>query len=257
MEIRDMREKPIKILLGDYLVSLGIISIETLKDLIGPSFFVVIPLDILENTTLTANAKLLYGEVLALSKKNKVCFATNKYLSERLGLAEGSIANLLQELESQNHIVRNVERNDKGTYRTITAWYDNHRGYGHSASRGVAELPGQRRNRKIEIDKELDNTIAAQSAASSEAQKILEIFYKTVNPAINFGNKTSRAAAEWLIAKFGFEKTVKTAEYAISVQGKDFAPTITTPYQLKEKLAALMLYYQKQNDKKSTIFHIS
>ena len=35
------------------------------------------------------------------------------------------------------------------------------------------------------------------------------------------------------------------AEIAIAVQGKTYAPVITTPYQLKEKLAQLKIYCQK------------
>lgn len=79
-------------------------------------------------------------------------------------------------------------------------------------------------------------------------QKIFDIFY-TVNPTINFADKTQRAAAVFLIQRLGEEKAIKSAEAAVAVFGQTYAPTITTPYLLKTKLAELVAYYQKQEKK--------
>lgn len=85
---------------------------------------------------------------------------------------------------------------------------------------------------------------------SGDEQKLFNLFYKTINPTISFNNKTEWKAAEELIKKFGLEKTLRTAEYAISVHGQQYAPSIASPYQLKIKLADLMAYYKKENAKK-------
>jgi len=77
--------------------------------------------------------------------------------------------------------------------------------------------------------------------------QVFRVFYDTVNPTINFGNKTQRAAVEFMVAKFGLAKTLKMAEYAVSIQGEKYAPTITTPYILKEKMAELVIYFKKHN----------
>lgn len=74
---------------------------------------------------------------------------------------------------------------------------------------------------------------------------LFNIFYKSINPNINWGNKTQRSAAEWLINKYGVDRIEKIAKYSCSIQGKKYAPTITTPYQLKEKFADLNIYYEK------------
>lgn len=77
--------------------------------------------------------------------------------------------------------------------------------------------------------------------------KLLEPFYK-LNPTFNYGNKTQRKAIEVLVEKIGEEKTRRAIEYAVSVQGENkFAPVITTPLQLKNKFAELMVYWKKQN----------
>jgi phage replication O-like protein O len=82
--------------------------------------------------------------------------------------------------------------------------------------------------------------------------EVFNLFYKTINPNINFANKTEREATEWLISKYGLDKTLAAAKYAISVQNDRFASTITTPYQLKSKMASLAKYKTSRQPKEST-----
>jgi len=80
--------------------------------------------------------------------------------------------------------------------------------------------------------------------------KILNIF-KKVNPTINYGHRTNRKAITLLIKQFGFKKTEDFAEFAVSIQGKKYAPTILTPWQLREKLANLKVYYEREKNNQS------
>tara|TARA_R100000750_G_scaffold44096_2_gene29457 strand:- start:632 stop:1330 length:699 start_codon:yes stop_codon:yes gene_type:complete len=89
--------------------------------------------------------------------------------------------------------------------------------------------------------------INKMSAKADGIKEVFNLFYETINPTINFGNKTNRKSAEDLIKAFGLEETIKRTQYAIMIQGKKFAPVITTPYQLKEKMAQLAIY-KKQED---------
>jgi hypothetical protein len=82
--------------------------------------------------------------------------------------------------------------------------------------------------------------------ASQDVQKVFEVFYRSINPNINFGHKTSRKAALFLIQKHGLDKTINAAIYACSLFGKQHAPVISTPYQLKEKMTALAAYKIRQ-----------
>jgi hypothetical protein len=85
--------------------------------------------------------------------------------------------------------------------------------------------------------------------ADESNNQIVFIFnlFKTINPTISYGNKTNRQAIKDLIRQFGYEKTVNTVNYAISIQGIQYAPTITNPYQLKTKMGDLLVYYKKDN----------
>ena len=89
-----------------------------------------------------------------------------------------------------------------------------------------------------------------------EHNNIISVFnlFKTINPTINYGHKTNRQSVHDLIKLFGLDKTIKMAEYAISVQGNKYAPVITTPYLLKEKLAQLKIYADGQKNKQLISF---
>jgi CheY-like chemotaxis protein len=99
--------------------------------------------------------------------------------------------------------------------------------------------------KKKSINKEV--SIAETSSAKNEINLVIEEFTK-INPSMNFGNKTERKAVEWLLSKYGFDKTIKTIKYAISIQGEKYAPIITTPYQLKTNLSKLMIYYKREQE---------
>lgn len=76
---------------------------------------------------------------------------------------------------------------------------------------------------------------------------IINIFKKTINPTISFDRPAERNACSDLIKMFGFEKVEKMAKYAVSVQGEMWAPLITTPWELKNKLAKLAIYCKKRS----------
>jgi len=88
------------------------------------------------------------------------------------------------------------------------------------------------------------NITTSEQQADSHVNKLMDIFYK-FNPSINFGNKTQRKALVWLFDSVGLDKAISSIEYAISVQGDKYAPTITTPLQLKNKFGDLIVYNKK------------
>jgi hypothetical protein len=94
---------------------------------------------------------------------------------------------------------------------------------------------------KVEESKDI-----SEPSSHDDVNKIFDIFYNTVNPSINYGNTTSRKATQWMIDKWGVDAVLAMAEYACSIHGKQYAPTVTTPYQLKEKLSAIKAYKEKQ-----------
>ena len=114
--------------------------------------FAVIPMSILENKVLSANAKLLYGEIMALSKRSGKCYATNEHLANVLGLKRTTIPNLLRELSGSGLIIIDIKRDKKGTYRDIMVSFFSNGGCSNLTMRGIAKEQGQKRNRQIEIN---------------------------------------------------------------------------------------------------------
>lgn len=107
-------------------------------------------------------------------------------------------------------------------------------------------------NKNEKNDKNEKNKITYVSPDGDGFKDLMEIFYK-INPSLNYGNKTTRSAAEWLISKLGARKALKIAEYAVSLLGIKYAPQITTPYELKEKLTKLLAYHEQNKPKISTL----
>lgn len=91
--------------------------------------------------------------------------------------------------------------------------------------------------------------IATPEAIAEKPQdgvnQVFKVFYDTINPQIQFARKPWRDAAAALIKRYGLEEVLALTRIACSVQGKEFAPTITNPGQLSEKLAALQIFIQK------------
>lgn len=122
----------------------------------------------------------------------------------------------------------------------------------------------QKRNKSDTIQKKTKNTkqinnnnILQPQASAEQIKKLFEVFQMTVNPTINYGNTTQRKAAQQLIDDIGEEKALRLARYACSIQTQDFAPTVTTPYQLREKAAQIRLHWQKNNNKQGNVTFIS
>ena len=217
--------------------------------------YAVIPINIMENKDLSANAKLLYGEIMALAKKSGKCYATNEHLADILGLKKASIPNLLRELSGIGLIIVDIQRSQKGTYRNITVSFFNNGGHCSTTMGGIANKQGQKRNRQIEIDK-IDNTSNSKELQVDENSELNEdiknsiTYWKAINPLYKdwYGNKTQRGAIERILTDENFDK--KQFLFIIQnlklLQEKDFCPRIDTPYYLLKNWSAVKVFVKKE-----------
>jgi hypothetical protein len=86
--------------------------------------------------------------------------------------------------------------------------------------------------RKIKME-ETNTPTASVETKENEINRIFSVFYDTINKNINFGQRSWRAATAKLIEDHGFDVVLKLTQYACSIQGQEFAPMITNPYQLR------------------------
>ena len=74
-------------------------------------YYSIIPAIILYNKELKPNEKLLYAIITSLTCKEGYCFATNKYLAEKLGVNPKTISSLISDLRDRNFIKIELIRN--------------------------------------------------------------------------------------------------------------------------------------------------
>jgi len=75
------------------------------------SYFAVIPASVRYCKKLKANAKLLYGELTALSNESGYCWASNNYFAELYEVDECTISRWIKQLEKYNFIRIEYKRN--------------------------------------------------------------------------------------------------------------------------------------------------
>jgi len=78
-----------------------------------PSFDAVIPAFVRYDQKLSNNAKLLYGELRALTNAYGFCWASNEYFAALYQVDVRTIKRWLQNLEDAGHIIQTKERDDE------------------------------------------------------------------------------------------------------------------------------------------------
>ena len=69
-----------------------------------PNYYAIIPAEVRYNDNLSPNAKLLYGEITALSNKKGVCWAQNKYFADLYNVDIKTISRWVKQLYTEGFI---------------------------------------------------------------------------------------------------------------------------------------------------------
>ena len=76
----------------------------------NPTYYANIPANV-RYSNLKPNAKLLYGEITALSNKLGYCFASNNYFAELYGVSKNTVSRWISDLKKLGFITIQIERN--------------------------------------------------------------------------------------------------------------------------------------------------
>lgn len=69
-----------------------------------PNYYAVIPAEVRYNDKLTANSKLLFGEITALTNKTGVCWASNKYFADLYGVDKKTVSRWIHQLQEEGYL---------------------------------------------------------------------------------------------------------------------------------------------------------
>lgn len=106
-------------------------------------YYSIIPATILYNKDLKANEKLLYAIITSLACKEGYCFATNKYLAEKLGVNPKTISSWISDLQKRKFIIVELIRNENKQIIQRKIYindvpYPFNNGYQHQSKNGQA-----------------------------------------------------------------------------------------------------------------------
>ena len=74
-------------------------------------YYAIIPANV-RYSNIPASAKLLYGEITALSNQEGYCWATNNYFAKLYGVTKGTVSVWIQKLKKEGFITIEVQRNE-------------------------------------------------------------------------------------------------------------------------------------------------
>ncbi len=89
------------------------------------SYYAIIPANVRYDKNLTANAKLLYGEITALANEKGYCWATNKYFAELYGVSNQAVSAWINSLEKLGYIsIKYIYDNKQIKERRVSINFD-------------------------------------------------------------------------------------------------------------------------------------
>lgn len=105
-----------------------------------PSYYAIIPAEVRYCAKLPANAKLLYGEITALTSKEGYCWASSNYFADLYDVSRQTVSGWIKSLETNGFIRCEIEDNYKRRIY-LTGCRENMTGVSGKGDRGESEKP--------------------------------------------------------------------------------------------------------------------
>lgn len=202
----------------------------------NPNYYAIIPAYV-RYSDITPNAKLLYGEITALCNKEGFCWAGNKYFADLYKVREQRVSVWIAELNKVGFVY--IETDGKNRKIMLTK----KRNDAYEKAEAYAYEKAEHNNTSI-------NTTSNNTENDKNDKVLVEIIYefRSVNPSYRnlFKRIPQRKAVSRLLESFGEEKLKKIMELLPSVIGQKYAPVITTPIELEEKMGKLIAFVKSK-----------
>lgn len=211
---------------------------------------------------LSAYARLLYIGLWGICDDNYATFPNRpKWIKAQVFPYDSvSIQELLDELSASTHIIKFKENEEEFYY--IKNFFKYQKVDRPSAPKyaqfnektKILDEDSTRTRPEVKLSKvKLSKVnIATSDVAEIENPSInfLIGLFKEVNPnyEILYKNKTQRKAIENMLIKFGPEKLERTIKALKELINRPYAPVITTPIQLEQKMGDLIVFANKEKN---------
>lgn len=244
---------------------------EKVKDNSGEKGFAMIP-----NEALNKDVGIYaYGVFCALMRYTDVdgqCFPALKTIAQLLNISERQVMRAIQKLKDLNMIrVEKRPRTKSGTWKNNTyiilnkkLWKINQVTTSQVDTTGLpVTSPGDYQSGDQVTTSHTNNTHIEQypyttkpivkdlQPAAASINQVIDIFSK-ISQTNLFKNTAQRKAVVELLAKHPVDDVIRVARLALQVQGRPYAPVITTPYQLLHKWAQLAFYVKSERYKETS-----
>ena len=173
-------------------------------------YYSIIPSIILYNKNLKANEKILYAIITSLSNKEGYCFASNKYLAEKLNVGANTVSGWITDLRRKNFIQVELIRNDKQEIIQRRIYindipYNFYKEYPYTINKEESIL------QKSKVNKIINNNIKTHTLSKIEYQdKVFLYVYEYEDLIVKYGQvKTDKCMEE-----LSLYKKSKGVEYA-------------------------------------------
>lgn len=152
-----------------------------------PSFDAVIPAFVRYDSNLSNNAKLLYGEIRALTNAYGFCWASNEYFAALYQVDVRTIKRWLENLEAAGHIVQTKERDDE-THKLVRIIRLSFRAQEQSQKKTDKNVQknGQKCPKKTDKNVQVNNTSSNNKDIYSARARVTQQKAKSKNGFHNF-----------------------------------------------------------------------
>ncbi|HOH62103.1 MAG TPA: hypothetical protein PK698_06505 [Bacilli bacterium] len=204
---------------------------------------------VLNDPNISLKSKGLYSYLY--SKPNNWDFAVGRIKLDHKD-NDDAIYSGIKELEEFGLLKRKKLSNGRVVYDLLIKPIRENPKLGKSQTGKIPDIS----NTELYNNTELDSNTSTQSGdcivkEMTYEQKVSDIIneFKPINPVINFGNITQRKSVDILLKEFSYEELKAMVKITIKHQGKPYMPTITTPWQFKEKIGDIKVYFNRLKNK--------
>jgi len=224
-----------------------------------------------EIAKLSPHARLLYMGLWGICDDNYATFPNRpEWVRAQVFPYEPEvdINSLLLELETLKKIVKFVNDGKEFWYIKNFLIYQKidhpslpkfppHPDFSRGLTEGSPRARSQSNRIEVKLSKVKRKEVILHSEETSQGKEINNIInlFKSINPSYErlFKNKTQRSALERLVNAHGLEKIISTIGKLPELVNQKYAPRITTPIQLEDKLGELIIFFNQHKPKLPSI----